>query len=84
MHNKFLVFAKLLDRGNTESIEPYAVWTGSFNLTLNATQSLENALLLEDPVIVEAYFEEFGQIMALSEPLDWTTDWSEPKWRIGT
>ena len=87
MHNKFLVFTKVRqsdDEYGPEKIEPYAVWTGSFNFTKNATKSLENALFITDPVIVEAFFNEYGQIAAMSEPLDWTSDWAEPEWRIGT
>jgi phosphatidylserine/phosphatidylglycerophosphate/cardiolipin synthase-like enzyme len=87
MHNKFLVFTKVLqsdDEYGPEKIEPYAVWTGSFNFTKNATKSLENALFITDRVIVEAFFNEYGQIAAMSEPLDWTSDWAEPEWRIGT
>lgn len=87
MHNKFLVFSKILPSDTEqepEIIQPYAVWTGSFNFTKNATKSLENALYITDPVIVKAFFNEYGQIAAMSEPLDWTSDWAEPEWRIGT
>jgi hypothetical protein len=84
MHNKFLVFARIADQDQTSVPVPYAVWTGSFNLTANAAASLENALYITHPEIVRAYFEEFGQIMALSEPLDWESDWSAPDLRIGT
>lgn len=87
MHNKFLVFAKVVASGDdfeADRIEPYAVWTGSFNLTKNATNSLENALYITDPMIVKAYFDEYAQIAAISEPLDWTSDWAVPEWRIGT
>ena len=63
---------------------PYAVWTGSFNFTVTAGRSFENALLLTDPTLVAAYFQEYGSIAAVSEPLDWKTDWSAPQWRIGT
>jgi hypothetical protein len=87
MHNKFLVFAKIQrndDDFEPEMIEPYAVWTGSFNFTINSTKSLENALYITDPVIVKAFFNEYSQIAAMSEPLDWTSDWVEPEWRIGT
>ncbi len=65
-------------------ITPYAVWTGSFNFTFNATQSLENALFITNPEVVNAYYKEYGQIAALSEPLDWESDWVAPEWRIGT
>jgi len=87
MHNKFLVFAKVSAGSNehpVKTIEPYAVWTGSFNFTKNATNSLENALYVTEPTIVKAFFDEYGQIAAMSEPLDWTSDWAEPEWRIGT
>ena len=84
MHNKFLVFCHIRDHGNAEEVVPYAVWTGSFNLTNNAANSLENAVLIRQPEIVRAYFHEFGQIMALSEPLDWESEWSAPEWRIGS
>jgi hypothetical protein len=78
------------DEGNHEGdyprtfVLPYAVWTGSFNMTENATRSLENALLLKDPAVVNAYYQEWAQILALSEPLDWESDWVAPEWRIGT
>jgi len=93
MHNKFLIFAKYEDRNLQNSdvyniglvnIKPYAVWTGSFNLTTTAGKSLENALLIKNIDIVKAYYQEYGQICAMSEPLDWETDWVGPEWRIGT
>lgn len=34
--------------------------------------------------ILEAYYKEFQQIYALSEPLDWETEWAAPELRIGT
>ena len=67
-----------------DSVVPYKVWTGSFNFTNNAERSFENAVVLEEPSIVQAYFKEFQQIAALSEPLDWESEWVEPEWRIGT
>ena len=88
MHNKFLVFCDTHEEGKNLDyrfeVKPYAVWTGSFNLTKNAAMSLENGLLLTDCSVVAAYFREWEQILALSEPLDWTTDWAEPEWRIGS
>lgn len=77
MHHKFVVFCR---RG----LEPYAVWTGSFNFTKNAGSSLENALVLTDHGIVQAYFREWAQILAISEPLDWRSEWVAPQWRIGS
>ena len=52
MHNKILVFCDVAVIENHEygfmRVNPYAVWTGSFNLTKNATASLENAVVLRD------------------------------------
>ena len=86
MHNKFLLFAHITSEGNAwgGTVKPYAVWTGSFNFTKNATYSLENALYIVNEQIVDAYFKEYSQILALSEPLDWEHEWVEPEYRIGT
>lgn len=84
MHNKFLVLCRHENDGHKPVPVPFAVWTGSFNLTYNAANSLENAVYLEEPAVVAAFFHEFGQVMALSEPLDWESDWSAPEWRIGS
>jgi len=92
MHNKFLVFCKesIQDIDHDGEIErrniltPYAVWTGSFNLSENACMSRENAVVLHGEDAARPFFDEWAQIVALSEPLDWETDWCEPEWRIGT
>ena len=100
MHNKFLVFCKASYRRETPpvgddgeieeyeypvfSIDPYLVWTGSFNFTKNAAYSLENAVAIRDRVIVGAYYNEWEYIEAMSEPLDWESIWAAPEWRIGT
>lgn len=88
MHNKFLIFAKRNNNSeltyDEKSIIPYAVWTGSYNITKNASMSFENALYITDLKIVNAFYKEFAQIIALSESLDWFKDWVEPQWRIGT
>ncbi len=90
MHNKFLVFCKI-DISEEDRYSPYPypivtyrVWTGSFNLTDTATRSFENAVLISSEVIARAYFDEWAQILAISEPLDWLSDWVEPEWRVGT
>jgi hypothetical protein len=80
MHHKFLVFCrpekKAEDQYGTPRwvAHPYAVWTGSFNVTSNATRSFENALLLRDELIAAAYMKEWAQLMAFSEPLNWTSE----------
>jgi hypothetical protein len=92
MHNKFLVFCNLTEGKTDEqfpdttvpTIVPQSVWTGSFNLTKNATMSFENAVLLVGNSVAGAYFNEWAQILALSEPLDWRSEWMEPEWRVGT
>jgi phosphatidylserine/phosphatidylglycerophosphate/cardiolipin synthase-like enzyme len=65
-------------------IIPERVWTGSFNLTDNSANSLENAVVLESRSLAQAYFHEWAQVVAISEQLDWTSDWIEPEWRIGS
>jgi hypothetical protein len=89
MHHKFLVFCKITERGNDIiDYKPVAVWTGSFNLTHNATMSFENNLYLVDQsgenYILNGYLYEHHQIFALSEQLNWTSEWVEPEFRIGT
>lgn len=86
MHNKFLVFCTFnnIEQEPFENYSPYAVWTGSFNLTSNATMSFENAVIIHSPALASAYLNEWSQILALSEPLDWKSEWVEPTWRVGT
>ncbi|MBW4621498.1 MAG: hypothetical protein KME17_19325 [Cyanosarcina radialis HA8281-LM2] len=96
MHNKFLIFCDIceiigndssFDEGHIE-IVPRAVWTGSFNLTDNATRSLENAMYIKDLEIVNAYYTEWQYIFALSESITnefWNFAWEPPDYfRIGT
>ena len=41
-------------------------------MNLNGTLSLENAVFLRSIRMATAYFREWAQIEAVSEPLDWT------------
>lgn len=89
MHNKFLVLCDVCipDEKHPDAhtvVKPVSVWTGSMNLTYNATLSFENSVLIKDSEIACAYAEEWAQIFALSEPLDWESDWVAPEYRIGT
>lgn len=87
MHNKFLVFCERTPRPEEEGgwiSEPVKVWTGSYNISDNASRSWENAVLIDDPAIADAYAREFGQIFGFSEPLDWSSAWVEPTYRIGS
>jgi hypothetical protein len=81
-HHKFLVGCSR--SSPHDSIKPKAVWTGSFNLTANAERSFENVVVIEDETIAQAYYNEWNQLAALSEPLDWESEWCQPQWRIGT
>lgn len=94
-HHKFLVFCKLVPMVSMPDsekmspseqyfVKPYAAWTGSYNITNNSINSLENAIYLIHSKIAEAYLQEWGQVAGLSEPLNWTDDWVEPEYRIGT
>jgi len=65
-------------------IFPYAVWTGSLNFSVSSTLSFENAILIKREDIAELYLKEFCQILALSESLDWSSEWMKPEWYIGT
>lgn len=71
-------------RENYRKAIPRAVWTGSFNATFNATQSLENAVIITDDNIAQAYFDEWCDIIGISEPLDWRSKYVAPEWRYGT
>lgn len=98
MHHKFCVFARVRSgherpgyhqgmagtHWDRDWIEPYAAWTGSFNWTLNASASLENAIFTTDKVVVQNFTKEWGNCFALSEPLDWTTTYVAPEYRVGS
>lgn len=80
MHHKFLVFCRVgWDYERHERIVmPYGVWTGSFNFTNNAINSLENAVFIKDRLLAERYLLEFGRVYAMSEPLDWELSYIAP------
>ena len=67
MHHKFLIF---LDK----NLNPYGIWTGSYNFTNNANNSLDNGLFITDTNIINGYINEFEQIIFLSEKLNWESD----------
>lgn len=89
MHNKFLVLCRCETPARPDDLgpnpyTPYAVITGSFNMTNNATDSLENIVIIRDRRIAEAYAQEHGAIYGISEPLDWEKPYVVPEYRIGT
>ncbi|MGW8431227.1 phospholipase D-like domain-containing protein [Curtobacterium citreum] len=72
MHDKFIV---RLHRG-----KPVAVWTGSFNFTVNAASNIENAVEIHDKTIAAAFLDEFARIASLSEPLEFKAGAANPAW----
>jgi hypothetical protein len=84
MHHKFIVFCKVIVRDEDKELIPYGVWTGSFNFTENSSNSLENALFIEDTALATVFYDEYAHIFTLSESLDWQTEWIAPEYRIGT
>lgn len=76
MHHKFAV---RLTNG-----KPTAVWTGSFNWTVNASSSIENAVEIHDPNVAAQYLAEFARVASLSEPLDYLSSSVKPQWHLGT
>lgn len=88
MHNKFLVFSDYREgkayKGYEFSIQPMEVRTGSFNLSKDGIMSVESAVVISDQTITKAYYNDFCQIFALSELLDWDCQWYAPEFRVGT
>jgi HKD family nuclease len=84
-HHKFLVFCRF---DKDKKYVPTVAWTGSFNLTFNATKSFENVIILTDNSgnnkIINSFLQEHHQLFTLSEPLNWRDTWSTPEFRIGT
>lgn len=76
MHHKFMIFLK--------DNKPNCVWTGSFNMTQNGSNSLENAVVLTNDDAVMSYVNEWACILTISEKLDWETEWSRGDLRFGT
>jgi len=84
-HNKFLVFCQWNRTGAAGTLcdlHPVAVWTGSFNITRNSGASFENAVFIESMEVAQKYLEEYAQILALSEPLDWASPDPTPQWSL--
>lgn len=61
MHNKFVV----LERND----KPYAVITGSFNFTNNASSNLENIVYIESEEIASGYRKYWSNILGASSTL---------------
>lgn len=76
MHHKFLVFIRSPE--DCFYTSPYAIWTGSFNMSKNATLSLENGIYIESEELARAYFNEWHNTLMISEELDWTSEEPDP------
>ncbi|OMP74731.1 hypothetical protein, partial [[Flexibacter] sp. ATCC 35208] len=87
-HHKFLVFCNVTETEMYKTYDPVALWTGSFNITKNATLSFENVIYFTEKSgkneIINSFINEHHQIFALSEALNWSSVWTEPEFRIGT
>lgn len=76
MHHKFLVRCDV----DGSVLRPTAVWTGSMNFSFNgADKSLENAVIITDPIIAGAYLGEFESTLCLSKPVKWADLIETPK-----
>lgn len=90
MHHKFAVFGNgsFSEDGSLPEMDFHTVFTGSYNWTANATKSLENGVFLQGSEVVNAYCQEYVQILLLSRTIEqewWEKayDWT-PDLRIGT
>jgi phosphatidylserine/phosphatidylglycerophosphate/cardiolipin synthase-like enzyme len=64
MHHKFILFG---NEYNSSTPEPFdLLWTGSYNITKNATHSLENGIFIKNAEIIEAYRQEWRQVLLSS------------------
>lgn len=89
MHHKFLVACDVrnsIPDGEIypEGYIPRRVWTGSLNATENGTRSLENALIIDDSVVASTFYDEWKNVLGLSEALDWFAPYVRPDFRLGT
>lgn len=73
MHHKFILFGRY-DLLEYEDCDVYGVgrpfidlvWTGSYNVTHNATRSLENGVFIKSPEVANSYYNEWRQILLSS------------------
>jgi hypothetical protein len=94
MHHKFLVSCSFEDLSDTErewgppsrdkKVVAREVWTGSFNFSVNASLSLENALWISRAATATRFLRLWNRIYVLSEPLDWTAVSPQPELQFDT
>jgi len=82
MHHKFALFGNLENYEETDlgaNVHFYGgtvfhtVFTGSFNWTRNAANSLENGVFMQSPDIIDAYSREYFEILLTSRTI--TEEW---------
>ena len=96
MHHKFAVFGNYIPPAEKYdcgyAVDFHTVFTGSFNWTRNATNSLENGVFMKGE-IVEAYHREWYEVMLSSRSIreewwgpdyGWNCDDDDYKLREGT
>jgi hypothetical protein len=89
MHHKFLVGGRLREpsqRGGEDIVDsfiPQSVWAGSWNMTRGSTRNLDSAIVLGAGV-ARVYYQEWLDVIAHSEPLNFQARYSEPEWRVGS
>ena len=72
MHHKFVLFGNEYASTITECNARIKhstfdlLWTGSYNITKNATRSLENGMFIKSNEIIDAYREEWRQVLLSS------------------
>ena len=68
----------------TRSLENAVLITSDWSKTLEAEEKgWEHIRTWCDTDIPHAYFQEWAQVLAHSEPLDWTSEQVEPEWEWG-
>lgn len=78
MHRKSLVFC-YADVAAPATLHPYAVWIGSYNLTDNARQSIEDAVMTHSESLAGFCYREFLCVLAHARPLPPTPSRRRPR-----
>lgn len=65
MHHKFILFGNEYEYAIPNECFDL-MWTGSYNITKNATHSLENGIFIKNAEIIEAYRQEWRQVLLSS------------------
>lgn len=72
MHHKFALFGNRVSEEDDSSLERivfHTVFTGSFNWTRNATNSLENGVFMRGADVVDAYSREYFEVLLTSRTI---------------